>query len=104
MARQPNTNRSGGAFDTATINAVWNKGNAVAGYDPTVWRKDTCNAFMKRSDYGTLGDFGWEIDHVKPVAQDGGDSLDNLQSLQWKNNRHKGDNYPQWSCAVSAAA
>jgi len=22
----------------------------------------------------------------------------------WKNNRHKGDSWPQWTCAVSAAA
>ena len=104
MARQPNTNRVGGAFDSLTINAVWNKGKAIPGYDLAVWRKDTCNAVIKRGDYGTVGTHGWEVDHVMPVAKGGGDSLGNLQPLQWQNNRHKGDNYPQWSCAVSAAA
>jgi hypothetical protein len=27
--------------------------------------------------------------------------LNNLQPLQWENNRHKGDNYPNWSCKIT---
>jgi hypothetical protein len=27
----------------------------------------------------------------------------NLQPLYWENNRHKSDNWPTWSCAITAA-
>jgi hypothetical protein len=104
MARRPNTNVRGEAFDAATVNAVWNKAKIVAGHDPATTRKDACNAFMKRGDYGKLTTYGWEVDHVKPVARGGGDDLTNLQPLQWENNRHKSDDWPQWSCKVTAAA
>ena len=40
--------------------------------------------------------YGWKIDHIKPVAKGGTDDLNNLQPLQWANNRHKSDNYPNW--------
>ena len=26
---------------------IWNKGQVVPGYDPTMWRKDQCGAFIK---------------------------------------------------------
>lgn len=88
-------------FNQNIIDLVWHKGKIVAGYDPNVWRKDACGAWMKRSDYGnTDSQYGWEIDHIKPVSKGGSDNLDNLQPLQWQNNRHKGDNYPNWSCLI----
>jgi hypothetical protein len=101
--RQSNTDRSGRSFSEATVNAVWNKGQIVSGYDPNVWRKDACGVWIKRSEYGQITQYGWEIDHIRPVALGGGDEPINLQPLQWENNRHKGDNWPQWSCAVRAA-
>lgn len=103
MARNPNTMGSGSSFDQSTISAVWHKGQVVSGYDPAEVRKDMCGAWMKRSEYGTTGQYGWEIDHIQPVARGGGDSLSNLQPLLWKNNRAKGDNAPNnWMCAVRA--
>ena len=94
---------SGGGFNGAVVRVVWQKATVVLGYDSAVFRKDSCGAWIKFSDYGTTGDHGWEVDHVQPVAKGGGDALSNLQPLHWKNNRHKGDSYPGWSCLVAAA-
>lgn len=102
MYRQFSTKRNGITFDLATINAVWGKAVVVAGYDPNVWRKDTCGAWMRRTDYGQTTDYGWEIDHIRPVSLGGGDELSNLQPLQWANNRHKSDSYPKWACKIAA--
>lgn len=99
--RNRNTTVRGGSFDAITIQTVWNKGQIVSGYDPGVWRKDTCGAWMNRSAYGKTDSYGWEIDHIRPVAQNGTDDLINLQPLNWQNNRHKSDNWPNWSCAVT---
>jgi len=98
MARQPNTNTRGESFDEKTIEAVWAKAKPEPNH--TGFSKDTCGASMQRSKHGKTEQWGWEIDHVKPVAKGGTEDLSNLQPLQWENNRHKGDDYPNWSCKV----
>jgi 5-methylcytosine-specific restriction endonuclease McrA len=105
MTRSPNTDRNGRNFTNETILAVWNKGQIVSGYDPSLVRKDVCGAWIHWNKYGVTVDYGngWEIDHKKPVAKGGGDEIDNLQPLQWQNNRKKGDDFPASNfCAVSA--
>jgi HNH endonuclease len=100
MARNPGTTVRGGAFSDETIEAVWMKGTPEPGL--TTYRKDACGASMNRSKHGKTEQYGWEIDHIKPVAQGGTDALSNLQPLQWENNRHKGDDWPDWSCKVKS--
>lgn len=100
--RQAGTKRSGSSFSEAEVQAVWNKGRIVAGYDPTLYRADACGLWIVRSAYGTTGKYGWEIDHIKPVSAGGGDELFNLQPLHWRTNRHKSDSYPNWSCPIAA--
>lgn len=98
MARSRNTDISGKSFGSTTIGAVWKKGRLIDGYDPAGWRYDICGKPMKFEDYGkTDSKHGWEIDHIKPVAKNGTDGLENLQPLQWENNRDKSDTYP-WNC------
>ena len=96
MIRAFNTDRNGHKFSEATRLAVWLKARKVPGYDAKLYRKDRCGAWMKWSDYGKTipGGTGWEIDHKKPVARGGLDLLENLQALQWQNNRSKGDDWP----------
>jgi hypothetical protein len=102
--RKRNTNSRGGEWTQAEINAVWRKGKVVAGADPDTKRQDTCGAWIRYSEYGNTTDngMGWEIDHIIPVSKGGADDISNLQPLQWQNNRHKGDDWPNWTCLISA--
>lgn len=84
-------------FTEDEITAAWNKAKEVKDEDSEVWRKDYAGAWIKRDEYGnTDSQFGWEIDHIKPLSQDGTYATNNLLPLQWENNRHKDDNYPEW--------
>jgi 5-methylcytosine-specific restriction endonuclease McrA len=75
--------------------AVWQKGRPIPNFDAGIWRHDKYGSVMKYSEHGnTDSKYGWEIDHVRPVARGGGDDLANLQPLYWENNRRKSDSYP----------
>ena len=80
--------------------AVWAKGRIIPNqngnnFRPEEWRHDSSGFPIRYSDHGnTNSEYGWEIDHIKPKAGGGTDSIENLQPLQWNNNRTKGDNYP----------
>ena len=98
MARKFNTTKDSSSFDESTIEDVWKKGEIELRYPG--FRKDKCGASMQRSKYGKTEQFGWEVDHIKPVSRGGTDDLFNLQPLQWENNRQKGDDYPGLDCKV----
>lgn len=102
MFRKPNTDRYGRAFSSDLPTKVFQKGALIPGYDPARWRADVCGTPMDWFEYGnTNSQYGWEIDHVLPVAHGGGDELSNLQPLQWYRNRVKGDKLNVNYCAIA---
>jgi hypothetical protein len=75
------------AFSEEIIQEVWEKGTVVSNNDPEIWRKDQCGAWISRSYYGNRdSQYGWEIDHITPESEGGGEQLSNLRPLQWENN------------------
>ena len=98
MARYINTNRNGDGWTETEKLAVWRKGSIIPEYSGDVWRRDKCEKAMKYSDHGNRdSDYGWEIDHINPVSNGGGDDIINLQPLHWENNADKGDEL-YWTC------
>ena len=92
MFRRSNTDASGKPFDDATVEAVWSKAPASSDHPPL--RVDAHGALIWREGYGnTNSKFGWEIGYKKPPDRGGGDDVDNLQPLQWENNRRNGNGY-----------
>jgi 5-methylcytosine-specific restriction endonuclease McrA len=85
------------------VNKVWEKATIIPGVNPKVKRKDKCGATIAKSAYGDHNsNFGWDVDHIKPVSKGGTDALSNLQPLHWKNNARKGDgpDRPSQYCVV----
>jgi hypothetical protein len=89
-------------FTEEIINYVWEKAEKVANNDPNIWRKDFAGAWIRRDQYGKTSNYGWEIDHLRPVSQGGTDAIGNLLPMHWENNRRKADNYPSFFSEVTA--
>ncbi|MCY4127628.1 MAG: HNH endonuclease [Gammaproteobacteria bacterium] len=70
---------------------VWEKAKTVRGKDPATVRRDTYGNEMLYNSYGKNSPKGWEIDHIKPKSRGGSDATVNLQALNTKTNREKGD-------------
>jgi len=75
------------------IQETWEKATAIRGKSTETWRRDKEGNKIRFASYGTVGEFGWEIDHKKPQSKGGSDSPKNLQPLHWQENREKSDKY-----------
>lgn len=91
--------------------AVWQKARVVEGFNPDMFRKDACGAWMSWDKYGIKDNlYGWEIDHICPVAklEQLGYSeeliwhIDNLRAVQCENNRSKSNDYPSYTAVVTS--
>ncbi|MBQ3776682.1 MAG: hypothetical protein II835_01055, partial [Fibrobacter sp.] len=58
------------------IEAVWNKAKRISdGNERKGFRKDQCDAWIKRSAYGDRQNcYGWEIDHITHESKGGSDA------------------------------
>lgn len=89
--------------DPNVIQAIWEKGIIVEGYNASLYRKDAAGAWIARDAFGDISrDLGWEIDHVYPESLGGDNRFVNLRPMNWKNNRSKSDQYPQYIAAVTS--
>ena len=92
--REFGTDSEGLEFSGIAIDKVWEKGEIVPGEHPDLYRRDVTGRIIFWRSYGMDSRMGWEIDHKRPIAKGGTDSLRNLQPLQTRQNRKKGDQYP----------
>lgn len=76
------------------IDSVWKKAKTIRALNPEVWRRDPYGNKIRKSSFGTEGEYGWDIDHKKPLEKGGSDKPQNLQPLYWEENRSKGNKYP----------
>lgn len=90
-------------FTKSDILAVWRKATVINGVPADAMRQDYAGAWIRFADYGNRkSQYGWEIDHLKPLSLNGEDTLNNYLPLQWQNNVRKGDDYPRWATAVTS--
>jgi len=70
------------ALSYTQIQQVWDKGRPILGFDPAIWRHDEFGRVINRFDHGNItSQYGWEVDHIIPVARNGTDALYNLRPL-----------------------
>lgn len=93
------------------IQAIWEKGRQVPGYDKDKIRQDDCGAWILRDKYGdTSSIYGWVVDHIYPAKllksigdqQESIDNLANMRPLNWLNNAAKGVDFPIYKGQVRA--
>lgn len=92
MNREPNTTMIGQKWPNDLLKLVWEKGIIIPNYPQDLWRLDYCGGIMNFTEHGnTDSKYGWEIDHINPIANGGNDNFQNLQPLNWEVNRKKSD-------------
>ena len=73
---------------------AWENAATITGKNPNVWRKDIMGNIIRYDSYGTRGEFGWHVDHKRPVSKGGSEHLRNIQALHHEANRRKSNQYP----------
>jgi 5-methylcytosine-specific restriction endonuclease McrA len=95
MKKKCSTDQNGNSFCQTTVERVWSKATTLFLRDSNETRQDKYGNVIKFSAYGNrTSEYGWEIDHSKPVKKGGKSHINNLQPLHWRENVAKGDKYP----------
>lgn len=81
------------SFTNEQLLMIWKKSKYVSEInEQNGYRKDSCGAWINLKNYGDRNSkYGWEVDHIIPLAEGGSDNMFNLQPLHWKNNASKND-------------
>ena len=74
--------------------SAWDKAKPIPGKDPNLYRRDRLGNEIYKHSSGMQGPKSWEVDHSNPKSNGGTDSPRNLQAMQTRANRQKGDKYP----------
>lgn len=53
-------------FSKERLGQIWDKGQAIRGKNPDLYRRDRYGNVMYRPSYGKTSNMGWNIDHSKP--------------------------------------
>lgn len=69
---------------------AWLAASPIFGSDPNELRQDCDGRLIRWSEYGQYSDFGWQIDHVRPIALGGLDSIGNKRARHWRGNTSAG--------------
>lgn len=81
----------GNLLDYLERQIVWEAAAVVSLLDRSEWRSDVFGNLMKLSDYGDrTSPYGWEVDHIVPLATGGSDTLANKRALHWRANAKLG--------------
>lgn len=89
-------------FSDETIQEVWDRLPALEGINPNLWKQDFAGAWIRRDFYGLTNDYGWEIDHLRPLSRGGGNNIENLNAIHWQNNRSKAANFPEFTTVITS--
>ncbi len=90
---------------------VWEKGQKVEGFNPDLYRKDPCGAWIIWDKYGVHDNiYGWDVDHIYPKSklEERGvsslliDDIRNLRPMQYENNASKSSDYPSYMAVVTS--
>ena len=83
LEREPYTS----PYTDVELRTIWKKGRIIPKRNASEWRKDDLGNRIRFSDHGNRNsDFGWEVDHIIRIADNGTNDLSNLRPLQWESN------------------
>ena len=58
--------------------------------------RDIAGRVISFDEFGALTEFGWNIDHIKPISKGGTDVIENILPMHWKTNQEKKDDFPEF--------
>ncbi|WP_308149389.1 hypothetical protein [Spiroplasma sp. AdecLV25b] len=95
-------------WSSQQIEEVWNKGEIIPNFNPSLYRKDYAGALMYKNSFlnhvrlnDDIKSFNWTIIHQKPLSSGGTNTISNLVPLNNTNTISKANNYPKWKTTVT---